>query len=331
MNIDRTTVVVGVTAAVAIALIAAVVPWHGGPLTSASSAAAHAVDEAGKPQPILQPITPSTWPYSQLAVLRQQRLSLDVMPESFTKDDDSVDHDSARLIATHGKEEEWIAVTPTGSLCMLYITEGEAGATSACTTSSAEVAPGALVMGGGFGDDKLDVYADGPVSAHEVRTGTRQIAPNVWSSGTWTAARPTTTFADPLAFPRPEPFASVALLRRATTAADTLPKSAQDSSSIFQGLLAGTVRYAGEFHGAKGWVGVNGKKQVCLIVDSGDGGAGKACETRIADRKGNGGSIAGLGAEGVLMQLLEDGAKPEVGADDHFTKLAPNVWASDTN
>ena len=36
-------------------------------------------------------------------------------------------------------------------------------------------------------------------------------------------------------------------------------------------------------------------------------------------------------AEGVLMQLLEDGAKPEVGADDHFTKLAPNVWASDTN
>lgn len=285
------------------------------------------------PHPIAGPAIPSTWPYSQLAVLRQQRLSTDVLPASFTADDETIIRASARHLATDGHQQLWLVVDGAQDLCLLFLEDGVGGATTACASPPDHVvAPGTLTLGAGAGDYELHIYADGAVkrTGEDAPTG-RRIAYNVWLDGVkhpsrLTGLRAPSAGPDAQSFPLTYPYSTYAILRQEPVPLAKLPAIfTEDSGGFLDSIDQTTVHYAGEYEGAEAWVAVNTVGEVCLISKGQDDSLGLGCDD---DREtGRGVFVSGFGNGGVTTQLVTDG---KVSTDDveGATRIAPNVWAA---
>lgn len=272
-----------------------------------------------------QPITPSGYPYSSLAIMRQARTVDDVLPSYVGKYADRYVPSSVHHIASSGEDDIWLAVQGSGDLCLLLTSQSDEGANSACTPSPTRtVARGSTLISAGFGDHlKFEIISDGVPSKGTVDEGYRQIAPNVWHKGRGRVITHPGVSGDPYAFPRVEPYKSFAILRRERTAEDAAPKSLTDDISDFYSTLRfDQVRYAGDFHGAKIWVTVDTKGQACLIAENEVGSF--SClpngEIENTDR------FPSFGVQDVFVRLIADGKRS--GDDtEGLTKIAPNVWA----
>jgi hypothetical protein len=284
--------------------------------------------EAAHPVPVLQPITPSGFPYSELAVLRQQRMSDDVLPAGFLAADTRLVPESARRLGTIGGDGLWIAVDAKNEVCVLSIGPGRSGSSSLCSGAST-ARTGGVIAAGAFGDAGYTIIGDGAPEAGAVPAGYRQIAPNVWlRPHTEAKAAPAvpSTFADPEAFPLPRPYSQFAILRRHRTAQDAPPKSLlDDQSTTGTQIVTSTLRFAGAYRAAKVWVGVDTRGHACLVVTN-DGGLATSCAVDENPQKDS--AAAGVGVQDRFAALAEDGAPDSVGLQGSAgRKLATGVFA----
>jgi hypothetical protein len=323
-------------------IVAGLVVVSGGALVAAGVAlhTTAGVKAYAEPSPILGPITPAGHPYDQLAILRRQRMSDDVMPDGVVKalsqnNTSPILTASARLIVTLGKEREWLAATPTGGVCVVSTTLGQDGYTEACRSDPVEYGAGQEVFGVGTSGyvTNLEIISDGTPRPGTVVKGNRQVAPNIWMSKKSRGTVPTVTsgLSDPLAFPPTHPYSDFAILRRGPAASDVLPagvSKAFQQDSIGASIIPSTVRLAGRVHGTTVWVGADVAGGACLVTYGSPGSGDPGASTGCADSPSGGGvgTSYGSGADSVYISLQPDhnDGSPEKGA----VHLAPNVWAT---
>ncbi|ARC57847.1 hypothetical protein AS850_12255 [Frondihabitans sp. 762G35] len=283
--------------------------------------------EAAHPVPVLEPITPSGFPYSQLAVLRQQRMSDDVLPAGFLSVDTRLVPESARRLGTIGGDGLWIAVDATNEVCILSIGPGKTGSASLCSGVTS-AAPGSAIGDGALGEAGFAIVADGTPAVGAVPAGYRQIAPNVWlQPHTSAKAAPVarSTFSDPAAFPRAKPYSDFAILRRDRTAQDAPPKSLDEDASTGTQIVTSTVRYAGAYRAAKIWVGVDTRGHACLVVAN-DGGLATSCA--VDENPQEDSAAAAVGVQDMFAALVADGVPDSVGLQgSQGRKLTTGVFA----
>ena len=228
------------------------------------------------PSPIAGPITPAAFPYDDLAILRRQRLSSDVLPADTFRttgaSDTPIVADSARLLATKGHDRLYVAANASGGVCTLFTDDGTGGGgyNSGCSTAGS-ASPGELVDAVGFGSGlDVKIFADGAPKASET-AGYRQVAPNTWLKrgvhGVVAAPAPATVAGDPYAYPLAEPYSDFAILRRPQTVKDILPAALTDEDTSADDVLSTSIRFAGVYRGTSTWVGVMTDGAVCLLLD----------------------------------------------------------------
>ncbi|MCU1529957.1 MAG: hypothetical protein JWP75_3720 [Frondihabitans sp.] len=320
MRLERVTIAAIVVGALAIGSIVVFGP------RAAQEAAAH-------PTPILQPITPSGFPYSTVSLLRRQRMSTDVLPTTYTATDSEMVSASARHVVTVGNNDVWLAVDYKDELCLIFTSRGDGGGSTACEDGATTATHGGL-LGAGIGEHlEVDIVSDGTQAAVERRKGYRQVAPNAWLSGSKpTGAAPAiSSFADPDAFPLSGPYADFALLRRPQEASDAPPAFLRNQSGG-EGqapIVLDTVRYAGEWHRAKAWIGLSTAGEVCLVVTGDQSDSGTSCGMP-QQRVKKGSQVAGFGSGNIFVSLFADG-KPSTDDTRQLHKVAPNVWIGKIN
>ncbi|GAA4267111.1 hypothetical protein [Frondihabitans peucedani] len=321
MKFERIAVGAAAVGAVAIVAILAF-----GPRTTDGAGADTGAGSAGT-TPILQPVTPSGYPYSSLAILRTPRLAADVLPAKADKSDsDTYLPGTVRHLVTSASSDGWLGVDGRGEVCV-FTTDHDDGAivSSGCgAVPSAAPTPGSPVFAYGAGDHfAFEIAADGTRPAGTVGAGFHQILPNVWFKGRGEAVSRPRVSGDPSAFPLGQPYASFAILRRDRTPADAPPAFLRHpASDVFDGLRLDQLRYAGSFGKARAWVTVDTAGRVCLIAV--DEVSGSSCASN-AQLRANGGAVA-FGAQDVVFELRVDGSRPDSGPG-HLTKTGPNVWA----
>lgn len=322
---------VGVAAVVTVAAFAIVRP-HVSPTAAGTGTGLAALVGAARPVPIIGPVTPAGHPYDELAILRSQRLSTDVMPADVVRrSDDSIDFvpASARLLATEGHDRIFLAASTGGGICTLLTDDGhgDGGFNSGCT-DRLDAKPGALVSDVGFGaHTDIRVFADG-VPAATKTTGFRQIASNVWlakASRAVAAPRPASVSGDPLAFPAVAPYSEFAILRRPVATSDAVPEKLTDDGSISSSIIGTSLRKAGSYRGTTVWAGASTSGGACLLV------AGAGSEALESGCSGPTGGVAvGAGDDSSLgdFWLVPDGDDRTGGGLAHGRRLAANVWVS---
>ncbi|RKR76399.1 hypothetical protein [Frondihabitans australicus] len=321
MRIRRVAAIAGV--------VAAMVVVAGGTLVGAGVALrAPAVNaSAGKPYPILGPITPAGHPYDELAILRRQRMSDDVLPAAAVKSQDGsgpkLVAGSARLLVSRGPDTVWLVVNSADEVCVMDIDAGGGGATG-CTEPNVMATAGEslvdVTLGGGHFSDGIQVVADGAPAKGVIHRGYRQVAPNVWmSKGSHaTPVHQASAPHDPLAFPLQAPYSHFAILRRPQTAADAPPKSwYSDDTTDDSTLVPSSVRYAGSYKSYRVYVGVEGDGETCL----------KTSDMSICGMD-LGPVSAGLGDNGKdgSILLVRDSGDHANGMDKGSIRIGQNVW-----
>jgi hypothetical protein len=286
--------------------------------------------------PVAGPITPAGHPYDELAILRRQRLSTDVMPKAAFTDADTGDGSatlvtaSARLLATSGKERAFLVVDSAGGVCVVQTTDRETGATSGCSSPGGDDEPGSVVGGIGTGSGlDFTIIADG-TPRPGTTDGYRQIAPNVWLAKTSRAVpapAPASSPGDPLAFPAVAPYSTFAILRRAAAPSDVIPAALTSTSgTVIDSVLLSSTRLAGTYRGTTVWIGATPSGDVCMILDeTTTGGLSSTCGT-VTSGVGVGAGDDGSGGDFLLVTDRADRGSRAGGAGSH--RLAPNVWVS---
>lgn len=311
-------------AAVGVVAIAAILVF--GPRVTGDAGAATGAGSAGT-TPILQPVTPSGYPYSSLAILRTPRLGVDVLPARAEKTDSNTYlPGTVRHLVTSASSDGWLGVDGRGEVCVFTTdhSDGAAVSSGCAAVPSAAPGPGSPVLGYGAGDHfAFEIATDGARPAGTVGAGFRQILPNVWFKGRGEAVSRPRVSGDPSAFPLGQPYASFAILRRERTPADAPPAFLTDSSSdVFDSLRLDQLHYAGSFGKARAWVTVDTDGRVCLIAEDEVMGSSCASNEQLRD---NDGELV-VGAQDVVFELHVDGRRP--GSEPgHLTKTAPGVWA----
>jgi hypothetical protein len=326
----------GVVALVTVGALAVVRPHVESTAGSSGGPGLSALAGSSTPTPVAGPITPATHPYDELAILRRQRLSTDVLPKTAFTDADTGDGSptlvtaSARLLATSGKERAFLVVDSEGGVCIVQTTDRDTGGSTGCSSPGGDDAPGSVVGGIGTGSGlDFTVIADGTPKPGTT-DGYRQIAPNVWlakTSHAVPAPAPASSVGDPLAFPAVAPYSRFAILRRAASPSDLIPAALTSTSgTVIESVLLSSTRLAGTYLGTTVWIGATPSGDVCMILDeTATDGLSSACGSPTSGV----GVAAGDNGSGGDFELVTDSADrgSRAGGEDS-RRLAPNVWVS---
>ncbi|AMM19006.1 hypothetical protein AX769_01175 [Frondihabitans sp. PAMC 28766] len=158
----------GVAAVVAAAAFIVAGPYLRAPDAAGSTGGGTLASLIGSstPSPIAGPITPTAFPYDDLAILRRQRLSTDVLPAGTFRAAGATDTPIVADVA----------------VCLLLDEPASGGLTSGCGGASA--AGGVSIEAGdsGSGGTFALVNDGGGRSCVRAPAGSQRLAPNVWVS-----------------------------------------------------------------------------------------------------------------------------------------------------